>query len=124
MTIDIPSLVVAAGGELVGKIRLQKVVYLLDQIGIRSGFSYEYHHYGPYSEGLADCVDGDIIFRHLEAEQRRRQSDGVPYVVYRASEPGEGEPLNGHLSADQIHFALAEMQKHSATILESVRKHF
>ena len=56
MTIDIPSLVVAAGGEIVGKIRLQKVVYLLDQMGLNSGFSYQYFHYGPYSEDLAERV--------------------------------------------------------------------
>ena len=38
MTIDVPSLILAAGGEVVGKVRLQKIVYLLDQIGLNSGF--------------------------------------------------------------------------------------
>jgi len=32
MSIDIPALIDAAGGEIVGKIRLQKMVYLLDQL--------------------------------------------------------------------------------------------
>lgn len=118
MTIDVPSLVVAAGGELVGKIRLQKVVYLLDQIGLRSGFSYEYHHYGPYSADLAEQVEDDVVFRYLSAEQRRRQSDGVPYVVYSAHGAGEGEALETHLSGERIKRALAEMQRKSATILE------
>jgi uncharacterized protein YwgA len=118
MTIDVPSLVLAAGGELVGKIRLQKVVYLLDQTGMESGFSYEYHHYGPFSEDLAEQVEDDVIFGHLEAVQRRRQSDGVPYVVYRAQAAGEGEMLGAHLAAERVRGALAEMQRYSATVLE------
>ena len=118
MTIDVPSLVVAAGGEIVGKIRLQKVVYLLDQIGLNSGFSYEYFHYGPYSEDLAERVEDDVIFGHLHADQRRRLSDGVPYTAYSAETPGDGDTLEAHMPADRIRTALAEMQRRSATVLE------
>jgi uncharacterized protein YwgA len=118
MTIDIPSLVVAAGGEIVGKVRLQKIVYLLDQIGLNSGFSYEYFHYGPYSEDLAERVEDDVIFGHLHANQRRRLSDGVPYVAYSAEAPGDGDMLETHMSADRVQTALVEMQRRSATVLE------
>jgi uncharacterized protein YwgA len=118
MTIDIPSLVVAAGGEIVGKIRLQKVVYLLDQMGLHSGFSYEYFHYGPYSEDLAERVEDDVIFGRLRADRRRRLSDGVPYIAYFAEAHGDGDTLEAHISADRIQTALAEMQRRSATVLE------
>jgi uncharacterized protein len=64
MTIDIPSLVVAAGGQVPGRVRLQKIVYLLDQIGLESGFTFEYHHYGPYSEGLAEQVEDERSSRN------------------------------------------------------------
>jgi uncharacterized protein len=118
MTIDVPSLVMAAGGEVVGKIRLQKIVYLLDQMGLGSGFSYEYFHYGPYSEDLAERVEDDVVFGHLVANQRRRLSDGVPYVAYSATGPGDGDRLETHFSMDRVRSALAEMQRHSATVLE------
>ena len=118
MTIDVPSLILAAGGEVVGKVRLQKIVYLLDQIGLNSGFSYEYHHYGPYSDELAEQVEDDVVFRYVDAEQRRRQSDGVPYVVYKASTVGEGDPVDEHPLADRVRSALSEMQQRSATVLE------
>ncbi len=118
MTIDIPSLVVAAGGEIVGKVRLQKVVYLLDQIGLNSGFSYEYFRYGPYSEDLAERVEDDVIFGHLHADQRRRLSDGVPYIAYSAEAAGDGDTLEAHIPTDRIQTALAEMQQRSATVLE------
>lgn len=118
MTVDVPSLVMAAGGEVVGKIRLQKIVYLLDQLGLDSGFSYEYFHYGPYSEDLAEAVEDDVVFGHLSASQRRRVSDGVPYVVYSATKSGDGDTLETRMPISRIRTALDEMQRHSATILE------
>ena len=118
MTIDIPSLVMAAGGEVVGKIRLQKMVYLLDQIGLNSGFSYEYFHYGPYSADLAERVEDDVVFGQLQAGQRRRVSDGVPYVAYSATKSGDGDRPEARMPITRIRAALDEMQRHSATILE------
>jgi hypothetical protein len=83
MTLDIPTFIDAAGGQVVGKVRLQKLVYLLDRLGVPTGFSFSYHHYGPFSEELAEAVEDDVVFSRVEAEQRRR-ADGVPFVVYRA----------------------------------------
>ena len=118
MTIDIPSLVMAAGGEVVGKIRLQKIVYLLDEMGLNSGFSYQYFHYGPYSADLAERVEDDVVFGQLQANQRRRVSDGVPYVAYSATKAGDGDGLETHMPITRLQVALDEMQRQSATILE------
>jgi uncharacterized protein len=118
VTIDIPALIVAAGGEVVGKIRLQKIVYLLDQIGLNSGFSYEYHHYGPYSGELAEQVRDDEIFGKLRTRSGYRQSDGVPYTIYTAEAPGDGEAIDRTVNKSKIRAALGEMQQCSATILE------
>jgi uncharacterized protein len=116
MTIDVPGLIEAAGGEIVGKVRLQKTVYLLDQLGLESGFSFSYHHYGPYSDELADLVEDDVIFRRVAAESRRR-ADGVPYVVYTALK--NGDPAGKSVfRSPQISAALREMQLCSMTVLE------
>ena len=45
-----------AGGKLVGRTRLQKTAYLLELAGFGEGFPFEYRHYGPYSEELANAV--------------------------------------------------------------------
>jgi len=118
MTIDIPTLVAEAGGEVVGKVRLQKVMYLLDQLGLDSGFDYEYHHFGPYSSELAEKVEDNVIFGQLEAQERRRQSDGVPYIAFRVRSLGDGDPIDRHLPLDKIRQYLGEMQRRSATVLE------
>ena len=118
MTIDIPSLILAAGGQVAGRVRLQKIVYLLDQIGLDSGFTFEYHHYGPYSDGLADQIEDDEIFRKLTAQPHRRVTDGVPYVVFKAERPGDGEPLDNRAAAARLREALQQLMKVSATVLE------
>lgn len=120
MPIDIRKLLEAADGEIVGKVRLQKVVYLLDQLGMNSGFSYEYHHYGPYSDQLADKVDSDVIFGHIEENVRQRVSDGVPYSVFSLAKLDDGEAGDrlGDLTADEARDALTRMRDRSATVLE------
>src|SRR5665213_1953426 len=45
-----------AGGQVIGRTRLQKIAYLLEITGAGSGFSFEYRHYGPYSEQLANAA--------------------------------------------------------------------
>lgn len=46
-----------AGGRLVGRTRLQKVAYLSQLAGFADNFSFEYRHYGPYSEELAEAME-------------------------------------------------------------------
>lgn len=120
MPVDIKQLLNAAGGEIVGKVRLQKTVYLLDQVGMDSGFSYEYHHYGPYSAELAKTVDEEVVSHKIDEEVRRR-ADGVPYSVFRLrheSGGSEASSVLGLLSFDRAREALAVMQQRDATVLE------
>jgi hypothetical protein len=65
------------------------MVYLLDQMGLGSGYSFEYRHYGPYSAELSEEMEDDVIFRRLNVETKRRQSDGVPYTVYKVESDAE-----------------------------------
>jgi uncharacterized protein len=121
MSIDIPSLLKAAGGEIVGKVRLQKIVYLLDQMGMNSGYSYEYHHYGPYSAELADSVDEDVVFGQIKEISQRRASDGVPYSVFRVAHSASvaaNDEMLGDISLAKARDALGSMERYSATVLE------
>lgn len=120
MAIDISHLISALGGTVVGKIRLQKIVYLLDQLGLDSGFDFDYHHYGPYSADLAESVDFNVLVGDLSEEQRRRQSDGVPYAVFVSSPrlvEFKGERM-GDLSWGDIEKYSSLFSKYSATTLE------
>jgi hypothetical protein len=73
-----------AGGTIIGRTRLQKVGCLLQLAGFEDGFSFDYHHYGPYSEELADAIRMAEAFDLVSAEDRRANWGGV-YTVFKSS---------------------------------------
>lgn len=70
-----------AGGEIVGRTRLQKTAYLLELAGLGAGFPFEYRFYGPFSEELADSINLASAF-DLVHEEEKRASWGGFYSVY------------------------------------------
>jgi len=110
----------AAGGKIVGRVRLQKVFYLLDKMGLNSGFRYEYHHYGPYSADLSEAMADAIAFGFMGKTEPRRVSDGITYSIYtvRDCHIGEGAIRIGELDRTKVVTALAHMQSRSSLILE------
>jgi len=42
----------AAGGEIVGKTKIQKLIFLAQEKGFYLGYDYAYHHYGVFSPDL------------------------------------------------------------------------
>lgn len=115
----VADVVAAAGDKIVGRIRMQKVFYLLDQLGLNSGFDYEYRHYGPYSADLSEAIEDAKAFAGLQEETHRRQSDGVPYSVFKlVASDRRVMPNIGSLPAATVRNALAKMNRRSATVLE------
>jgi len=80
-----------AGGEVVGKTRLQKVAYLLEITGLGGGFSFEYRHYGPYSEDLASGVAIARLLG-LVSEDERTAVWGGHYSIFKAAQLGALRP--------------------------------
>jgi len=76
-----------AGGEIVGRTKLQKTVYLLTLAGFEKQFRFGYKHYGPFSEALADATDLAVAFG-LIFEHQQQAAWGGTYSVYTAP-PGE-----------------------------------
>ena len=74
----------AADGEIIGRIRLQKIFYLLEQIGLGAPFRISYHHYGPYSEELSVAVDRAHVLDETISEKKVQTQDGF-YSVYSSS---------------------------------------
>jgi uncharacterized protein len=59
-----------AGGQLVGRTRLQKITYLSQLAGFSSDFEFEYRHYGPYSEELTDAARIATGLKIIREEER------------------------------------------------------
>ena len=73
-----------AGGEIVGRTKLQKTVYLLTLAGFEDQFQFGYKHYGPFSEELAEAADFATAFG-LISERQQTSSWGGTYSVYTAA---------------------------------------
>jgi uncharacterized protein YwgA len=78
------NLIKVAGGQIVGRTRLQKMVYLLESAGFIDGFEFEYRHYGPFSEDVANAVFLGQ-FEGVITEEERPASWGGFYSIYRAT---------------------------------------
>ena len=70
-----------AGGELVGRTRLQKVAFLMQLAGFDKSFSFEYRHYGPYSEDLSQAMDIAVLLGPVH-EVERTTDWGGRYSIY------------------------------------------
>lgn len=78
------SIVRDAGGEIVGRTRLQKVGYLLELAGLGSGYRFEYRYYGPYCEDLAEGIRAAWAFDLID-ETERSAAWGGTYSIYRST---------------------------------------
>jgi uncharacterized protein YwgA len=103
------------GGKLVGRTRLQKTVFLLDQCGMGSELDFEYLHYGPYCADLAQAWDdAEASSRLTMTEEIGRYA--VPYTVFGTRD--EPPRLLGGLNAESAKALIAEMSATSDIVLE------
>jgi uncharacterized protein YwgA len=107
----------AGGGELTGRVRLQKTFYLLDQLGLDSGFDYEYHHYGPYSFDVENATADAKALGLVEEKLGRRQSDGATYSIFSLKEPPQS-PGYGRLGRERAADLVHRFARTNITVLE------
>lgn len=102
-----------AGGQIVGRTRLQKIAYLLDVAGFNDGFRFAYKHYGPYSEGVAtSAMVGSLLGNLTEVE--RQATWGGTYSIYSVDgqpdddvSPGRRQLASEAAKADSVALELA-----------------
>jgi uncharacterized protein len=115
----VAAVVAAAGGELIGRVRLQKAVYLLDKLGLNSGFRYEYHHYGPYSRDLDNGTADAKAFGLVEERYDHRQSDGAMYSIFKLSSAAvDFESAYGSLGQQRVSNLAELFARTNVTVLE------
>jgi len=116
----IPEVIHTAGGELIGRVRLQKIMYLLDRKGLNSGANYFYHHYGPYSDEISNGIEDAKFFGHLQEDIKYREGDGAPYSVFKVDASAEIQPTAklGKLNADRAQVFLDKLVPENSTVLE------
>jgi uncharacterized protein len=106
----------AAGGEIIGRVRIQKLFYLLKQLGMSSDLSFRYHYYGPYSRDLDEAIDRAKAFHNVKEEIDYRKSDGMPYSIFKG--PTGGAPGLSEIKVDEVKKHLVWLKSQPSTILE------
>ena len=108
----------AAGGEIVGRIRLQKIFYFLEQFGLDSGFNFSYYHYGPYSEEISATVLRARFADKIVQEIEKFTAYGTPYSVFTPIENVTPPARVGNLSFEKAQALISEMKSVSSVVLE------
>ena len=117
MSKDLASRVAAivrdAGGQVVGRTKLQKLTYLLVASGLEDDVRFLYKHYGPYSEFISTAAR-DAQLLGLLCEREELASWGGTYSVYSVDgQPGDDvspariELAHIAVAADAIELELA-----------------
>lgn len=110
--------VALSGGELVGRIRMQKVVYLLEQVGMKGDVPFEYHHYGPYSEAVSEAVTDAKFWGNIEEIVKFRVSDGAPYSTFKTKTNADAPTQLGALDNEKARDYLSKFAACTSTVLE------
>jgi uncharacterized protein len=122
-----------AGGKIVGRTRLQKMFYLLKEAGYQIPFSFEYRHYGPFSEQLATAASLGR-FEGLIREEEHPASWGGTYSIFSTepatpSDPNlvnflstmnDANPIDLELVATAVF--LSKEEKHREPWQETIRR--
>lgn len=71
-------------GELVGKTRLQKTVYFLQELQLVDDFEFSYHHYGPFSDIVASSMNRALYYDEV-CEVPKVSSFGNNIISYQVN---------------------------------------
>lgn len=112
--------VALAGGTITGRVRLQKIMYLLSRKGLGGNFSFAYHHYGPFSRSVDEAISEAKAFRGLREEVGHRAVDGAPFSVFRLDAPELRRPgaSLGMLPVAHAEAAIKTMISVPSTVIE------
>ena len=116
---DIVAAIIAASPDqrLTSRVRLQKTVYLLDRLGMESGFEFDYHHYGPYSRSLDNAIADAKAFELIDEHIEHRLRDGASYSSFLAKSDARPEAF-GRLGRERAGSLIERFAKTYVTVLE------
>ncbi|MCT7666561.1 hypothetical protein [Shinella kummerowiae] len=109
----------AAEDKIIGRIRVQKIFYLLEKLGLNGGTRFSYHHYGPYSESLAKNLDFAQLLDGRLKETIEETPYGATYSVFTL-EQGWNFPESsvGNIPFDAAKKYIAKMKSRTSVAIE------
>jgi uncharacterized protein YwgA len=111
--------ILAAGGdEIVGRIRFQKIAYLLEQKGMHADLWFTYHHYGPFCRDLGEALDWEVALNRVD-EERVPVSSGSAYSILRLNDGVEVDRSTvGKLPMEEAGRLVGRLKREPSVVLE------
>lgn len=110
--------IIAAADGVVGRKKLQKIIYIMKKLGFPFEEKYTFYFYGPYSEELSLRIE-ELTNLNFVSEVKEEKSN---YYQYRYQVTEQGEAFLQHAPADfsTISEPLQEIKQKSSRFLELV----
>ena len=108
----------AAAGEIIGRKKLQKMIYIAKKLNLPFYEKYNFHFYGPYSEELTLRVEELCNLGYLHEIKEKKGG----YFQYRYSLTGTGEQFLNHYELDMppLNEMFQNLNEQNARFLELV----
>jgi len=105
-------------GEIVGRKKLQKMVYIAQKMNVPFYEKYQLHMFGPYSEELSLRME-EVCQLEFVSEVKEKKS-GYEQYRYHLSEKGDDFLAMMSSNFPDVSVLLIDMNKRSAKFLELV----
>ncbi|GEL77302.1 YwgA family protein [Tenuibacillus multivorans] len=104
--------------EVVGRKRLQKMVYILKKTGFNFSERYSFHFYGPYSEELSTRIEELCNLGFLVEE--KEQEKGYYQYRYTLTDNGTSFLTDSNVDTPNMTALINKMNEQSSKFLELV----
>lgn len=79
------------GGQVAGRVRLQKIIYFCKALGADINPNYKLYIYGPFSQQVADILQ-DCVVEDILVEENGMIQKGIEFKDYLENVTGPEEP--------------------------------
>ncbi|WP_071393242.1 YwgA family protein [Bacillus tuaregi] len=109
---------IAASGEVIGRKKLQKMIYISKKLSFPFGEKFQFHFYGPYSEELTVQVEELCNMRFLDEVKEKK--GGYYQYRYTVTDNGREFLSENHVDLPYLQECLTDMNHQNARFLELV----
>jgi uncharacterized protein YwgA len=109
---------IAAVGEIAGRKKLQKMIYIAKKISFPFHEKFQFHFYGPYSEELTLRIEELCNMGYLNESKEKK--NGYHQYCYSLTESGKEFLQLQKLDMHNLEACLSDMNEQNARFLELV----
>ncbi|KAB8127152.1 YwgA family protein [Gracilibacillus oryzae] len=110
--------VIASSAGIVGRKKLQKIIYIMKKLGYPFEEKYTFHFYGPYSEELSLRME-ELTNLGFVSEVKEKKSNYYQYR-YQVTEQGEDFLTHSPVKIPEVDEIVSNMKERSSRFLELV----